>query len=465
MREFAKSKDDCLQTPDTERLLRLPGRVSAMTIALLLAACGGSTAPGDSGGPDILGKGGTPQAGSLDTSFGPTGSGLNSNVYAALDDDDDDADEEDGTGGKGSSDLLIGGVFTEYDGTTTSNIALLNDDVSLAKFKTKTGFNGGVKVIVQQGKSADLLDASKNSGYIVGGEFTTFDGKSAPYIVRLKGNGKLDKSFTPPTLNGSVWAVSVQPSGQILVGGVFTGGCGTTPNFLTRLNPDGTLDTAFNDNSCGINGYVKSFAQDGDQIVIGGGFINYPVPKGTPAQAWVTRINDDGTWDSTFEQSGKLDGDVQLGYVDFVLVQPADRKVIAGGFFTKYVSYAAPQSSVPAPFLIRFEDDGAVDSAFTTAGGTGLEYVAHGGALQSDGAILVAGEAKTFDGVASPYLVRLQSTGALDPTFKQTGSGLNNRAYSVLIQETDDDDETVIVMGAFTEYNGVSQPYIVRLFD
>jgi len=383
-----------------------------------------------------------------------------------VDDDDDNENDDD-------SELLVGGIFTEYNGTATPGIARLGSDGSLAKFKTKTGFNGGVKVIVQQGKTSDLLDGSKNSGYLVGGEFTTFNGKAAPYLVRLKGNGKLDKKFTPPKLTGSVWALHVLPNGNILVGGVFKGSCDGAPHYLTGLNPDGTLNTTINDNTCGINGYVKSFAQSGDNVVIGGGFINYPgvSAAGAKAQAWVTRIQPDGTWDSSFEQQGQLHSDTYPGgYVDFVLVQPKDQAVIAGGYFTSWVPYDTSTATISTPYLIRFTDEGVVDTAFSSrAAADGFNTYLHGGALQSDGAILVAGEATsfgTFD--KSPYLMRVQSTGAIDTTFAQAGTGLNGTAYNVLVQEAtddDDDDDMVLVTGAFTEYNGISVPFIARLFD
>ncbi len=127
MRKVTGDPIACGETKGSQRHLAPAGRIAATSIAVLVVACGGSTAPsgGSPDGDDVGDKPPASKAGTLDTSFAPDGAGLDSNVYAVVDDDDDD--DSDGDSGKKSSDLLIGGVFTEYSGTETPFIARLFD--------------------------------------------------------------------------------------------------------------------------------------------------------------------------------------------------------------------------------------------------------------------------------------------------------------------------------------------------
>ena len=50
--------------------------------------------------------------------------------------------------------------------------------------------------------------------------------------------GDTDSTFSPPALDGSIYATAVQPDGKIVMAGAFTGG-------ITRLESDGTTDPSF----------------------------------------------------------------------------------------------------------------------------------------------------------------------------------------------------------------------------
>ncbi len=159
--------------------------------------------------------------GTLDAAFAPTGTGLNNTVISL-------AVQTDGK-------ILVGGSFTSYNGTTRNYIARLNADGTLdATFApTGTGLNGGVTTLILQADGKVL----------VGGGFTDYNGTTRNRIARLNADGTLDATFVPTGtgLSGQVQKIVLQADGKVLVGGGFTDYNGTTRNRIARLNADGTL--------------------------------------------------------------------------------------------------------------------------------------------------------------------------------------------------------------------------------
>jgi uncharacterized delta-60 repeat protein len=136
---------------------------------------------------------------SLDTTFNP-GTGANDWVrYFFLQPD-----------GK----VLIGGDFTGYTSTSRNRIARLNADGSLdTTFNPGTGANSSVQSLALQ----------PNGKVLIGGLFTSYNGTPCNYIARLNADGRLDTSFNPGTgANSSIWYLALQPNGKVLTGGVFT---------------------------------------------------------------------------------------------------------------------------------------------------------------------------------------------------------------------------------------------------
>ena len=198
-----------------------------------------------------------------------------------------------------NNEVVIGGNFSTYNGTTRNGIALVNTNGSLDfSFYPGNGFNGTVYAVAMQ----------TNGQILVGGDFTTYNGTPANYIARLNLNGTLDTTFNPGTnMTNSVNAIALQPNGQIVVGGDFTSVNGVAgQDHITRLNANGSLDAAFNPGA-GANGsiYALGLQPDGN-IVIGGNFtmvngqnngiarLSGPTARWTPvfmaAAAWTVRF-------------------------------------------------------------------------------------------------------------------------------------------------------------------------------
>lgn len=220
--------------------------------------------------------------GSLDTSFTQIGSGLNSAVLAMQLQSD----------GK----VVVGGSFTDYNGTARGRIARLNTDGSLDTTFTPTGTGLGGNV--------SRVELQSDGKLIVGGAFTTYNGTSRPYVARLNSDGTLDSTFAPvgTGLNNAVLASATQPDGKIVLGGNFTSYNGTNKRYVCRLNSDGSLDTSFLPTTLGLNQSVAAiFRQSNGKLVVGGSFTYFmsgsaPSYRGAAAN-YLARLTFAGTLD------------------------------------------------------------------------------------------------------------------------------------------------------------------------
>jgi uncharacterized delta-60 repeat protein len=110
--------------------------------------------------------------------------------------------------------LLIGGGFTSYDGTARIRIARINNDGSL-----DNTFDPGT------GADADVLSVVLNSDdkIIIGGLFTDYNGTPVNRLAKLNNNGTIDGDFTPGTgANGGVNAIAIQSDHNLVIGGDFS---------------------------------------------------------------------------------------------------------------------------------------------------------------------------------------------------------------------------------------------------
>lgn len=149
--------------------------------------------------------------GTLDTGYNFGGSGLN-NAVAAI------SLQPDGK-------ALVGGFFTNYNGTGRNRIMRVNTDGSLdTGFDPGTGANNTVLAFAQQ----------SNGAIIVGGDFTTFSGAARNRHCRVTSIGALDATWTTGA-NNTVNALCWIPEGRVVVGGLFTNIAATASNRVARL--------------------------------------------------------------------------------------------------------------------------------------------------------------------------------------------------------------------------------------
>jgi uncharacterized delta-60 repeat protein len=305
--------------------------------------------------------------GSMDLSFN-SGLGFDDEVYAS-------AVQADGK-------IIAGGNFTTFNGSASNYLTRMNADGSQdISFNVGTGFDSYVTAIAIQ----------SDGKIIVGGNFTTYNGMPANYLVRLNTDGSMDGTFNMGSgFSEYVQSLVILSDGKIMVGGNFTSYNGTNRYRIARLNSNGTLDAAFNPLS-GFNGTVMSIAVQPDgKIIAGGQFTSY---AGTTRNR-IARINSNGTLDVTFTLG--VGGFNQT--VSSVILQ-SDGKVIAAGSFTAYGGNTANH-------IARLNANGSHDATFIS--GTGFDENVRSLSLCSDGKVIVGGEFAAFDGVCRNNIARLQ---------------------------------------------------------
>ncbi|MDQ3190453.1 MAG: T9SS type A sorting domain-containing protein [Bacteroidota bacterium] len=213
--------------------------------------------------------------GSLDASFNP-GTGFDLWVRSI-------AIQNDGK-------IIVAGDFTSYNGTTRNRIVRLNIDGTYdASFNIGSGFDLNLRSIAIQ----------NNGKLVVGGNFTNYNGTARNRIIRLNQDGTNDFSFNPGTgFVNTVNTISIQSDGKMIVGGAFVSFNGTSRSRIARLNVDGSLDfsfepgTGFNNNSI-----VQSTSLQNDgKILVGGLFISY----NDTLSNRIIRLNSDGSRDNSF---------------------------------------------------------------------------------------------------------------------------------------------------------------------
>lgn len=415
--------------------------------------------------------------GSLDTTFSSGTGSLNAYVSLAIQ-----------TDGK----ILIGGFFSTYNDIAVKNIARLNADGSLdTSFNSGTGPNSTVSFIVPKpdGKiliagdfttynetsrnriaqlNADgTLDTSFNPEYganssiscisiqpdgkiLIGGSFSTYNFVSRKRIARINTDGTIDSSFNPGVgIDNSVYSMNIQADGKILIGGQFTQHNTISRNNITRVNSDGTIDSSFNPGT-GTNQRVSTITTKPDgKILISGNFTAYnATPLGRIAQ-----LNGDGTLDTSFFIANGI-GVGSNGSIESIALQ-SDGKIIVAGGFTAY-------NGTPKIAMFRLNTDGTLDVPFiplTTppSNGGAVEYCV---VVQPDDKILLAGRHYNSSGtVITARLARFTKEGNIDPSFTYGAAGSNGEVYTITLQP----DGKILIGGEFIKYNNMPLNHLTRL--
>lgn len=140
--------------------------------------------------------------------------------------------------------IIICGDFTTYNGTSRNGIARLNPDGTLDEsFDPGTGADYLVKTVSIQ-----------NDGkIIIGGEFTEYNGTDINYFACLNTDGTLDETFntgTGPSYEiepfvAVINSIAIQADGNIIIGGQFTSFNGTGRNRIARIFVCPSPDTVF----------------------------------------------------------------------------------------------------------------------------------------------------------------------------------------------------------------------------
>ena len=338
--------------------------------------------------------------------------------------------------------ILVGGIFSSFNGTPHYNVVRLNPDSSIDSSFGLPGINGTVYALVIE----------SDGKIVIAGDIGSVDGVPRGRIARLNSDGTLDPSFDPGLgANDSIYALALDATGSIYIGGAFTTFNDGLAKRVAKLTPIGALDSAFNPAGDGAtNGtvYVITPPDQLGNILIGGSFTGY---GSHPAQR-IARLNaTTGAFDTGFNQGASgFSGTVRA------LTTAPDGKYYAGGSFSMY-------SGIPRARIARLNSNGSLDVTFVAS--NGISQTVHALALQN-GKVIAGGS--SYDNPPG-QLVRLTSSGELDASFV-TGNNVTTTPSTVFPFSSPEvtalaiqSDGKLLIGGQFNQYDGNTRSCLARL--
>ena len=344
---------------------------------------------------------------------------------------------------------VIGSIYSGNSTFVAKRLPDGNADLSY-------GINGCTSYTYMRNPHATLQQDGK---IVITG--TTSSSPDDIVLARYNVNGTIDSSFAN---NGTLYidynsnshdqsaAIAVQDDGKILIGISTEDANYATTYAVLRFKDDGSFDSTFSgDGRQKIGVVVSALAVQADGKIIAAGANNSYL-----GQFSLTRLNTDGSTDSTFGTNGTVITDFNLSYLGIInaLVVQNDNKIIAAG----YVYRCGIQPCHQIQFaLARYNPNGDLDSTFHGNGKQQTPFsgsaIANSVALQADGKIVLAGTNTTVDS-SFFALVRYNINGKLDATFNGDGKLLSDfthqqdNANSVAIQN----DGKIVVAGSVNNY-------------
>jgi len=175
--------------------------------------------------------------------------------------------------------IIVGGKFTNYNGTNVRGIVALNLDGTV-----HSNFKGGFNFDESTPNVTDIIVLSDSSLIVFGGGdsenwLINYQGLAiATNIIKINPNGYRVNSFAAGDgFDEGVTSATLQSDGKIVVAGLFDcydddngNHCGL--DYIIRLNSDGTYDSTFVMN-VGFNNNVNKLINTSiDDILVGGSF-------------------------------------------------------------------------------------------------------------------------------------------------------------------------------------------------
>jgi uncharacterized delta-60 repeat protein len=336
--------------------------------------------------------------------------------------------------------ILVAGRFTKYNNIPAKGLVRLYKNGSV-----DTTFNAGISDSLSYIHQMALLSDGK---IIITGKARNFNGDFINSIItiRLTSTGERDYTFQQckfsvgdlyPTIN----SIGIESDGNLLLAGTNEDGGSSAPyhGLLIRVNERGEILKRMG------TFWINSMMVLNDGKIMALGFDN---PDWGIIKRRVVRMNKDLTIDSTFIlQDKNVYADPSESSIQTLSLQLDGRVIVGGNFFEI--------NGLLASNIARLTPDGKFDDSFNQRRGcNGIVYAS----AVSNGKVIIGGEFSRFNYQPVHNLTRLKKTGEWDSTF-DTGCGTNGKIYTIAVQS----NGKILIGGDFTSYNGNSCGNIVRL--
>lgn len=352
--------------------------------------------------------------------------------------------------------VIIAGEFTSIGGTPCGRIARLNADGALdATFAPNAGADGIVHTLAVQ----------SDGKMIIGGEFTNVDGTARNRIARLTTTGTLDTTFNPGTgCNGPVYATLLSGT-SVIIGGDFTTVNGTTRTRIAKLTSTGTLDCS-SFTSGGANAAVYSLAADvtnSSFALVGGAFTTFNGgARSRLARVFVSSgsadsFNSTGGPNNTVYAMACVGDGASVGglYIggDFTSVNSISRGRVA--------RYSGSGTSWVLDQAFTFSLDGTCRTLRITGSGAGGSLRAYAGGDFTSVDAQAHGRVARFKYVYVPGGGGSSSYWDMDTTYStSTPAGANGTIYAIQLTA----DGKAYLGGTFTTVDGTGTQTAARLY-
>ncbi len=288
--------------------------------------------------------------------------------------------------------------------------------------------------------------------YLVGGESVRWDNQPRTALARLNADLTLDNTWTPPLINGVIYALALAPDGTVYFGGDFTAVDGHLRSGLARLlGPNLVHDLTWRSGeslpSVAPTQVSALAVQDNNQVLVARQCFVAGNITGTNV---LRRLNLDGAVDSTFSVNITLSAGSRL---HSLMAEPGANPAIA------FAGSFSAVNGTARGGVARIDATGAtLDPGF---GGTGGNSSVNFLTRLSDGRYVVGGNFTTFNGLArNRVAVLTAATGTVDPTFAPILTGTTiGQAHGATVLS----DGRILVFGNFTLYAGNNTAGFVRL--
>ena len=332
----------------------------------------------------------------------------------------------------GSNNYYVFGSFTNYDGNACRGVArILNDgsfDPTFVVSATTSTFAN-----ISSGK------IDNNGDILVCGSFTVINGVSRQNIVKLDTSGNVITSFNLGAV-GAISGVEIDANNDYYIYGSFTTIQSNTRNRICKTDENGLLNTTIFTGTA-FNNIVASATLDGlGGLYLSGNFTTY---NGTSANRIVKLDTTTGNIDGTFIYGtglGVLSRGITMGDPGYIYVSAIITTTYNGTSRNR---------------IFKIGTNGTLDPTFIPNGnvGTNAREVVYSPSL---GLVFNIGSGNTgmraFDEITGTINTNYDATTNI--TFTD-GDGFTGVAV--------DGNNKIIVVGRFTNYNGISVNRIIRL--